>query len=273
MVKAEEGSRMRQVMAGAPLLVHRVAVAVWLLGAVIVLGQLPSVAAATLEALPDQVLEPGQQLQLPLQIRQEQGPRIEISLGVSPPGASLELQDDGQLQLQWQPGPDMPPETMVELLVRDVDSNVYLDSVFVVIRRPDVNPRPDGGPGTGVMAPEPSTEVLPDGSLDAPVLDVLPNQVVSAGRTVTLKVFASLPGEFDPVLQIDRLPRNASFEANEEGGRTFRWETGDNDQGEHLFRFTAFNPRAPEQRSVQEVLMVVGDPSLKVTLPQPTPSD
>ena len=82
-------------------------------------------------------------------------------------------------------------------------------------------------------------------------------------------MLASLPGEYDPVLQVDRLPRNASFEANEEGGRTFRWETGENDQGEHLFRFTAFNPRAPQERSVQEVLMVVGDPTKKVTLPEP----
>ena len=244
------------------------------------------VAAAMLLVPPEQVLEPGQQLVLPLEIRQEQGPRIEISLGVSPEGASLVLEDDGQLQLEWQAGPDMPVETTIELLVRDVDSNQFLNSVFVVVRRPDANP--GAGEEAGTVTPEskespdispetpPPSSPAVDGqqgeaesSLQAPDFPLLPNQVVSAGRIVILKVLASLPGEYDPVLQVDRLPRNASFEANEEGGRTFRWETGENDQGEHLFRFTAFNPRAPQERSVQEVLMVVGDPTKKVTLPEP----
>ncbi len=243
--------------------------------------------AATLEVPPEQIVEPGQWLQLPLVLRQEQGPRIEISLGVAPPGVSLELMDDGQLQLEWLAGTDMPAESTIELLVRDVDSDVYLDSVFVKVRRAGTVPeepiRPeDEEPASGA---EPGQDPLPastagddqqgqvDGSLDAPVLETMPNQVVSVGRTVILEVFATLPGEFDPVLLIDRLPRNASFEANDEGGRTFRWETSDVDQGEHLFRFTAFNPRAPQQRSVQEVWMVVGDPTRNVTLPEPMPNE
>ncbi len=340
MVKAEERNCSWLAWRCPAHLARCVGVAVLL--PVIALGlshSLP-VAAAVLSVPPEQVLEPGQQLVLPLLIRQDQGPRIEISLGVSPEGASLVLEDDGQLQLEWQAGPDLPAETTIELLVRDVDSNQFLDSVWVVIRRPDASP--DSGADAGTVAPEStestdlSPEAPPTDSFDAPPgalspLEVdappgalpqapsdappgalspvptdappgaspqlppeapssspadeqqgeaesllqaphfpsLPNQVVSAGRTVILKVFARLPGEYAPVLQVDRLPRNASFEANEEGGRTFRWETGENDQGEHLFRFTAFNPRAPQERSVQEVLMVVGDPTRKVTLPEP----
>lgn len=282
-MKAEERNCRWLAWRCPALLARYVGVAVLLPVIAIGLSHSLPVAAAVLSVPPEQVLEPGQQLVLPLLIRQDEGPRIEISLGVSPEGASLVLEDDGQLQLEWQAGPDLPAETTIELLVRDVDRNQFLNSVFVVVRRPDANP----GAGAGTVAPEskespdmsldaPPSSPATDGqqgeaesSLQAPDFPPLPNQVVSAGRTVILKVLASLPGENDPVLQVDRLPRNASFEANEEGGRTFRWETGENDQGEHLFRFTAFNPRAPQERSVQEVLMVVGDPTKKVTLPEP----
>lgn len=281
MVKAVESSRRRQVWTCLPLLTRCVFVAVWVSLIVLVLSHSMPIAAATLDVPPEQVLEPGQQLQLPLVIRRGQGPRIEISLGASAQGASLVLDDDGQLQLEWQSGPDLPAETTIELRIRDVDNNEFLDSVDVVIRRSGTDALVEPAPGPLAAPPAaPPGSIAADNqqdreesSLEAPIFAVLPNQVVSAGRTVTLKVFASLSGEVEPVLQVDRLPRNASFEINEDGGRTFRWETGENDQGEHLFRFSAFNPRAPQQRSVQEVLMVVGDPTQKVTLPEPVPSD
>lgn len=238
--------------------------------------------AAVLETPAGQSLAPGQHLQLPLQIRQGEGPRIEIRLGVAPAGASLILDDDGRLLLDWMAGPDLAEETQIELLVRDVDTDEYLDSVFVAIRRgglaapdPEPSPEPEGidgdEPGLGSKAASDPDSVADEPALEMPQFDVLANQVVSAGRAVTLRVSASLTGEVNAVLQVDRLPRRASFDANDDGSRTFRWQTQEDDQGEHLFRFTAFNPRAPLQRVRQEVLIIVGDPTLNVTLPEPLP--
>lgn len=251
----------------------------------VALGAALPLTAAVLETPPAQVLEPGQFMQLPLVIREGQGPRIEISLGTAPPGASLVLDDDGQLQLEWQAGRDFSDQALIEIRVRDVDGNEFLDSVFVLIRHPrellvdtDTDAAPSSSPDT-VAPPDIDPAALPenepgtavDDSLQAPRFSAVANQVVSAGWVVTLRVAADLPGDAQPVLQVDRLPRQSSFESNQDGSRTFRWETSDTDQGEHLFRFTAFNPRDPELRTSQEVLIVVGDPTKKVTLPEPLP--
>lgn len=315
----------------------------------------------------------GEHVIVVLPIDHTSGPRIEIRLGVAPNGVSLELDDSGQLQLEWQTGPDMPEESRIELLVRDVDSGEDLDSVFAVIRRyepgPGPGPGPDQGPASGERfspefesgpasgsgpgfgpesGPEPNTDPSggssgpaesgpvfiprsesgtgsrpdtqsspptqtpsgseadaasapepdfgsatgqtsgPDsgsdpesntvrlpvsgsepGDLSAPRLLSLPNQVVSAGRTVRFRVKADMQDDDTPILMVDRLPRRASFEANVDGSRTFRWQTDNKDQGEHLFRFSALHPRAPQLRSYREVLIIVGDPSYNITRPGP----
>lgn len=217
--------------------------------------------AAVLEMPAAQVLEPGQALRVPLVLREGEGPRIEIRLGAAPEGAKLLLNDEGQLQLDWQTGIGLPVATRIELQVRDVDSGEYQESVFVVVQR--------AGASDSAPAGEPQAAI--DGRVEAPDFNRIPNQVVNAGRIITLKVAASLSGPINAVLQVDRLPRHASFEANGDGSRTFRWETDDKDEGEHLFRFTAFNPRSPEHRTAQEVLIVVGDPTKSVTFPEPLP--
>jgi hypothetical protein len=100
-----------------------------------------------------------------------------------------------------------------------------------------------------------------------PRLGPLVNQVVSAGRVVTQRVQASLPDGSAAIVQIDRLPANASFDANPDGSRSLYWQTSDRDQGEHLFRITAINPQDTRRRAHEEILIVVGDPTRSRTTP------
>ena len=117
--------------------------------------------------------------------------------------------------------------------------------------------------------PAPVQQVVQDP--DLPGLKAMPNQVISAGRVVSFRVSASMGSGEVPGLQIDRLPRNASFDINPDGSRTFYWQTSDRDQGEHVFRFSAINPEQLNLRDSQEVLVIVGDPSRNKTLPAPEP--
>lgn len=112
--------------------------------------------------------------------------------------------------------------------------------------------------------------VVPGSSDNPHIPKILPlaNQVVSAGRIISFKVSSVAEDGTVPVLLVDRIPRDASFDGNENGSRTFFWQTGDRDQGEHVFRFTAVNPREPELRSYKDVLIVVGDPTRNKTAPQ-----
>jgi len=66
---------------------------------------------------------------------------------------------------------------------------------------------------------------------------------------------------------IDRLPLNASFDANPDGSHTFFWPTGNADQGEHRFRVTAYDPWDDENGTSADLLVVVGDPTRSKTEP------
>lgn len=99
------------------------------------------------------------------------------------------------------------------------------------------------------------------------ILDVA-NQIVSTGRTVVLTIEATSSDGAQPVIDVDRLPKNASFEENGRGSYTLFWPTGDPDQGEHLFRFTARHANDAMVRDVRDVMIVVGDPARGKTIPQ-----
>ena len=116
------------------------------------------------------------------------------------------------------------------------------------------------------VEPPPKPDTFQDP--DVPKIPPLANQVVSAGRIVSFRVSPSSEDGSVPVLLVDRIPRDASFDSNEDGSRTFFWQTGERDQGEHVFRFTAVNPREPNLRSYRDVLIIVGDPTRNKTEPQ-----
>jgi hypothetical protein len=67
---------------------------------------------------------------------------------------------------------------------------------------------------------------------------------------------------------VDRLPANATFEKNANGSYTMFWPTGDPDQGEHLFQFNAVHESNSDLTDTLNVMVVVGDPALRKTLPR-----
>ena len=102
----------------------------------------------------------------------------------------------------------------------------------------------------------------------APVIDPLSSWIVSAGRTVSFRVAATLADSVrPPELRIDRLPDGASFEANADGTRTFYWPTDGEDQGEYRFRVTALHPDDDTLESGVDLLVVVGNSTLAGTTP------
>lgn len=102
-------------------------------------------------------------------------------------------------------------------------------------------------------------------------IDQVSNQIVSTGRTVVLNIGATASDNVPPIMEVDRLPMNASFEKKDDGVYTLFWPTGDPDQGEHLFRFTARHPDRTSISDSHEVMIVVGDPARSKTRPLESP--
>ncbi len=220
-----------------------------------------SAMAAYLSVSESLVLEAGQRLLQPLPPVDSQGRRVQIALGDAPPGVLLTVDDFGQLFLHWQTGSDLAKESRVEILLSNVDTGKLLERRQIMIRRAE----PDVVPLTS-LKPERAIAAAGDGM---PTLGELPNQLVSPGYVVSLQVQATLSDASTPVLQVDRLPRRASFQASEGGGRLFYWRTDNQDEGEHVFRFTAMNPVDASLRTSREVMIVVGDPNKNRTRPAP----
>ena len=206
-------------------------------------------------------LAAGEHLLQPLPPVDSQGQRIQIILGEAPPGVLLTVDDDGQMLLHWQTGPELADESRIEILLSDVDTGMLLERRQITIHRVD----PDVAPITPVKAERASAAA----SNGVPRLNELSNQFISPGFVVSLQVNATLPDTSKPILQVDRLPRGARFEASDGGSRTFYWRTDNKDEGEHVFRFTAINPVDASLRDSHDVMIVVGDPTRNRTRPEP----
>lgn len=206
-------------------------------------------------------LEAGEHLLQTLPPVDSQGQRIQIALGEAPPGVLLTVDDFGQMLLHWQTGPGLADESRIEILLSNIDTGKLLERRQIMIHRvePEVVP----------SAPVKPERAIAAASDAVPHLNELPNQLISPGFVVSLQVKATLPDASMPVLQVDRLPKEASFEASEGGSRTFYWHTDDKDEGEHVFRFTAINPVDASLRVSHEVMIVVGDPTKSRTRPKP----
>ena len=224
------------------------------------LGMSPGM-AVSLTVSESLALEAGEHLLQPLPPVDSQGQRIQIALGKAPPGVLLTVDDFGQLLLQWQTGPDLAEESQIEILLSNVDTGKLLEKRQILVRRVEANVAP-----LASVKPERAIAAATDG---VPSLGELPNQLVSPGFVVSLPVNATSSDASIPLLQVDRLPRRASFDVSEGGGRLFYWRTDTQDEGEHVFRFTAINPLDASLRSSREVMIVVGDPTRNRTRPAP----
>jgi len=227
-----------------------------------------AISADILQPIPPQELMAGDTLVYPLEWQNNSGRRVQIKLGNAPADARLTVSASGQMVVVWESPPSKAADVLIAVVASDIDSKQILQTEPMVVRlagSTDLSGtlvQPDIDDSAAKLVDKKNT-------LDfaTPVLQLIPNQVVSAGRTVSMLVIASIPDGSPAELQVDRLPSNASFDANPDGSRTFFWQPGDRDQGEHLYLFTAINANVISQRSEQEVLIVVGDPSMKKTYP------
>ena len=173
-----------------------------------------------------------------------------------PDGARLDAEGDGWYRFGWTPPPGMAGEVRLTLVAVDALDRTLRTERTVRLRVRPAEPSP----------PAPSAESSPEPP--PPRIVPLATQIVSAGRTVSFRVAAALDDDGrTPPLQIDRLPKYASFDTNADGSRTFRWPTGDREQGEHRFRITALHPDDATLSSRAEVLVIVGDPTRSSTAP------
>lgn len=114
---------------------------------------------------------------------------------------------------------------------------------------------------------EEDIELPPEPEEAVPTIAPPAAQIVSTGRTVSYRVVATLEDGRVPLMEIDRLPLNASFDPNPDGSHTFFWPTGNADQGEHRFRVTARDPWNRTSGTSADLLIVVGDPTRSKTEP------
>lgn len=253
-------------------------------------------APPVLGGIAPQTLRVGRSWRLHVRARDPDGEAPTLLARGLPDAARLVAEGRGWYRLEWTPPAEAAGEVDLTLVAVDArDPRLRSERVLRLRVRDDARPAPDAGapagaspaspgladrsspvdPGSGDTADDivatkgASPSPAPPPPLRAPRLAPLASQIVSAGRTVAFRVAATLDDDADraPLLQIDRLPRHASFDENPDGSRSFYWPTGDRDQGEHRFRITALHPDDAALASRVDLLVIVGDPSRAVTVP------
>lgn len=202
-----------------------------------------------------------------------------LELRGAPPGLTSAPSGDGWYTLRWRPSASVTGTWTVELVASALDDPTRRARRRLVLEvRPPTLEVPAAGRGapdrSGEAAPVPPPGAGPGAgpvaaTRAAPRLAELPHHVVNPGQDVAFRVETVEPGRAR--IDIDRLPRGARFDANEDGSRSFYWPTSDRDQGEHRFRVTAADVRDPSLVDTSDVLVIVGDPSRGRTVPAGDP--
>jgi len=210
--------------------------------------------ASVLPKFEEVTVEPGELLEHIIPLDRSNGFRIEIKLLSPPDGAGITVNDDGELMLKWKTDTALPPQTGLIIQARNLDTQAVVETGVLQVRSVLDDPEPQPEP---VTQSEPATITL----------DPMPNQIVSSGQAVVIPLSANSSDDETPLISIDRVPANASFDKSLMGGYTFFWQTGDSDQGEHIFRITARHPSEPTVSASALLTVFVGDPSLSTTRP------
>ena len=241
-------------------------------------------------------MRPGDLLEQPVKWQDNSGQRLEFKLIEAPDAARLVVTDNGELVVKWESGPEMADTTPLVIQARDVDTLEIIDTSAIVVRNvltleslentaiatplhTELESRENAARitspvNTSAMVQQaqdqaqPGVQPLPSVSLEPPV-----GEIVSAGKRVKIKIRGSSSDDEPPLISVDRIPRNASFEQSGKGRYTFFWQTTDRDQGEHRFRVTAVHPDIEAATVSREFTVVVGDPSRSTTLPTEADDD
>jgi len=208
-----------------------------------------------------------------LNAERSEGQRIQVKIIRGSSDARIEVSDDGELQLQWQTGENLPDQTRIGLEVTNVDTDELLELRTIIFVKSGALPEQT----------VPAQEMLTDKALGATIdgaeeISTLPlkvnidppaSQIVSVGRGISARFRGTVSDGSEPIFSIDRIPPNARFERHVDGGFVFYWNTTNRNQGEHVFRITARHGQ--DDKVFDEVLwsVVIGNPSLGRTEPKP----
>ena len=245
-------------------------------------------------------IKPGDLLEQAVKWQEIPGQRLEFTLIKAPDAARLDVTENGELVLKWDSGPDMAETTNLVIQVRDVDTSKVVDTGTLLVRNALMFESPENTAietplrteivNSGTESSESSAPASPVNTAaivqqtqdraragDQPIPSVSLKQpvgeIVSAGKRVKIQIRGSSSDAEPPLLSLDRIPRNASFERSGEGRYTFFWQTSDRDQGEHRFRVTAVHPENEAVVVSREFTVVVGDPSRGTTVPSEADDD
>ena len=97
-------------------------------------------------------------------------------------------------------------------------------------------------------------------------LEPIPLQIINPGVSVSFELVPR-DAEDGVSVTVDRLPEGAAMLENADGTHTFRWLTGPDDEGEHVFRFTAVDDDGRTVLGTRDATVVVGDPTLGGSYP------
>lgn len=206
------------------------------------------------------IIEPGDLVEQSINVDRSSGMRVEIRLLSPPDGALLLVSNEGQLMLEWETGPELPDETRLMIQVKNVDTQAVIETRELLVLN-----------SFSVAGSQATTESPPEiaSANEKATISLYPiaNQIISSGRAVSIRLNATSSDGEDPLISLDRVPRNATFDKNVLGSYTFFWQTGDRDQGEHVFRVTAKHPSVSGVVATDYLTVVVGDPTRGITLP------
>ena len=259
-------------------------------------------AGPVLQEFKSRNMNPGDLLEQPVKWQEKLGQRLEFKLIEGPDTSRLIVNDKAELVVQWESGPEMADTTSLVIQARDIDTLEIIDTSALVVRNALTLDSPESTAlesleSTVIKTPlgkeiESLENTAPQSPVDTAMLQEVENQsrtgvkalasvtlqppvgeIVSSGKRVKIQVTGASSDDEPPLISIDRVPRNASFERNGNGRYTFFWQTTDRDQGEHRFRVTAVHPENEQATISREFTVVVGDPSRRTTQPAKTGED
>lgn len=247
----------------------------------------PATAGNSAPSLPDigqQTLQVGQEYQLYIRPTDEDNTVPGLMVPSLPDGAVLEDAFDGSRLFRWTPGAGQIGEHRILLIAfdaRDTSLRNEREVLFVVAgdsqtdsqadNQADVEADTEADNQTDSTTTIDITNDTLDGTTQSsdqlPFFEPISTQIVGVGQLVSFRVVPRMPDNAAAILHVDRLPDSASFDDNLDGTRTFYWPTSQDEQGEHIFRFTAIHPVDVSQRVSTEVMVVIGDPSAQGSEP------
>lgn len=174
-----------------------------------------------------------------------------------PAGASLDDNRDGSRTFRWNSQGRSTGSYPVTLQVQHPsDSGLRMSQQFNINVQASVQQAlaaGDAQPASAIATATPAS--FNDGR---PVIQPLADQFIEPGGAVIFRVTPIDPDGTPAILVVNPLPASATFDDNNDGTRTFFWQTSEADRGAHQITFTATDGLNPGLQHSESLLITVG---------------